>query len=852
MPELFVDLAIPVAVDALFTYRVPAELQAAVKRGVRAIAPFGKRTVIGIIVNSSPHPPAIRGLKSIADILDAEPVLSEDLLKLTEWMGRYYFAPWGEVLRAALVQGTTAPGKRIVRLTGSDIAALKLTPNQKAILSVLAERDARTISQLQKELRVRSIYTTLADLAQKNALIIEEKLPVSSARPKVERVIIISDIWKDRWRKRLEERGHTELAVRQNLILHDLIDLNEDYIPVPSYLKASRRSLSSVRTLEKKGLLSIIQRETIRSSSVGENFSEPAGNTITLNPHQQKAFDIVRESLEKEEFVTYLLHGITGSGKTQVYIEAIRVALSMHKTAIVLVPEISLTPQTVHRFRVHFGEQVVSLHSRMSIGERYDAWRMIRDRKYSVVIGPRSAVFAPLGNLGLIVVDEEHEASFKQFDQSPRYHARDVAIMRASISGAVVLLGSATPSIESYQNAINGKYTLLELPERVDTAKLPRIDIVDMTAERQKKLSAFREERKAQFKEDYKKAKADTRKLEFGLISDLLKEQITDRLRKKEGIILLQNRRGFAPIIECPACGYVAMCENCNISLTYHLTKKHCRCHYCGFVAPPPEKCPTCHSDEIKFRGFGTQRIEEELLELFPGVSLLRMDLDTTTTKGSHHRILQKFSEGEVDILLGTQMVAKGLDFPRVTLVGVISADTQMLLPDFRSAERTFQLLTQVAGRAGRSTLAGEVVIQTFQPSHYALKHVLNHDFRSFFVEELAYRQELFYPPFSRLAVIECRGESEPDVMKHALFIGGLLKAQRTGLIILGPAPAAITKINNRYRWHIVIKELKSSDRAGKQLHRSLTAALHQYRVSPIGKKRDVEVLIDIDPGGMM
>jgi len=424
--------------------------------------------------------------------------------------------------------------------------------------------------------------------------------------------------------------------------------------------------------------------------------------------------------------------------------------------------------------------------------------------------------------------------------------------MRANFSQAAVVLGSATPSIESYHNALNGKHVLLELPERIDSARLPSIEIVDLSKERQAKLAAFRQERLSQFRSDPGKARADTRKLEFGLVSDLLRAKIADRLEKKEGIILLQNRRGFAPIVECPDCGYAMMCKNCSISMTYHLAKKHCRCHYCGAVELPPDHCPQCQSAEMKFRGFGTQRIEEELHALFPEARLLRMDLDTTTERGAHHRILQKFSNREADILLGTQMVAKGLDFPSVTLVGVISADTQMLLPDFRSSERTFQLLTQVAGRAGRSTLPGEVIIQTFQPSHPALKHVLDHDFRSFYVEERAYREELDYPPYSRIAVLEFRGEVEPDVMKHALFFGTILRGQKSLLIVLGPAAAALARVKNRFRWHIVIKDLKSSDPAGAVLHRALRQALAQYRESPIGKSRSVDLVIDIDPGGMM
>ena len=856
MPELYADLAIPVAVDTLFTYRVPAELRSSISRGHRVIAPFGKRTVVGMVVKLSSTPPDGRQLKSVIDVIDAEPVLSEELLQLTEWISRYYFAPWGEVIKAALVQGATAPGKRTVRLAASRNGDVKVTPKEESLLKEISLNVGQSIQQLQRKTGIKSIYASLGRLIEGGHIIIEEKRPVTSMKSRFERVISADDEARGRWKSWLEGTQPVVAAFRlragQSALLRELSAFTGEYVAVTEFLKSRRTSLSSLRTLEKKGLIHFSTREVRTMPVPVEGYTEKPAVGITLNSRQQEAFNAIRAGIEQHTFATFLLHGVTGSGKTQVYIESIRVALDAGKTAIVLVPEISLTPQTVYRFRAHFGELVVSLHSRMSAAERYEAWRMIREKRFSVVIGPRSAIFAPLGHIGLIVVDEEHEGSFKQYDQNPRYNARDVAIMRASFAGAVVVLGSATPSIESYENAQNGKYSLLELPERVDVAKLPAIEIVDMTRERQQKLAAFRGARKAEFKENYLKAKANTAKLEFGLISDLLQAQIEDRLKKHEGIILLQNRRGFAPVIECLECGNVLTCTQCSISLTYHLAKKHCRCHYCGSVTPLPELCPACGSGEIKLRGFGTQRIEEELSELFPAAKILRMDLDTTTRRGSHHTILQKFADGGADILLGTQMVAKGLDFSRVTLVGVISADTQMLLPDFRAAERTFQLLTQVAGRAGRSALAGEVVIQTFQPQHYALKHVVGHDYVSFYTEELQYRKELSYPPYSRLAMLECRGENEREVMKHALMLGAMLKERKTGFYVLGPAPAALAKIKNRFRWHIVIKDLKSADPGGKRLREALTSVLLQYRDTPEGRGKMVELVVDVDPGGMM
>jgi len=447
--------------------------------------------------------------------------------------------------------------------------------------------------------------------------------------------------------------------------------------------------------------------------------------------------------------------------------------------------------------------------------------------------------------LGLIVVDEEQEATYKQFDAVPRYNARDVAIVRATYNNAVVILGSATPSVESYHNAISGKYQLLELPERVDNAMLPKIEIVDMVQERKEVYAALKEKLA-------KEERAQLAQFQVSSISRLLRLKIEDRLGKKQGVILLQNRRGFAPFLECPDCGYVEMCDQCEVTLTYHLPQKHLRCHYCGFVKPAPTLCPRCQGINIKYRGFGTQRVEGEIQKLFPQSSVLRMDLDTTARKGSHDRLLKKFSEEEGGILLGTQMVAKGLDFSKVTLVGVISADTQLLLPDFRASERTFQLLTQVAGRAGRRELPGEVVIQTFQPTHYSIRHAAQQNFKNFYAEELKYREELDYPPFSHLLLVEFKGENEKEVARHAERFSQLLRKLNSRFTILGPTPAVLSKLGGQYRWHILIKDLKRKDRSGRFARDAVRKALDAYRNSALGKSRTVKLVIDVDPQAMM
>ncbi len=865
MTDLFVDLAIPGGVDKLFTYSVPVELQHAVRRGVRVVAPFGKRTVIGFVIDTSLTSQVVaeRGrivphIKPIRDVLDPEPILTEDILELTRWISEYYFAPWGEVLKAVLVQGSARPGNRIVSFAAADLNAalqqLRHAPRQSAILREIAQSGPMAVQQLQKRTRSKAVYTQLNDLVKRGFIAISEDQPKEPVRGKTEQVVEITYDARVGWEESLKDPTYSSpRAPGQAAILRYLTAIVElpSVQTVTELLRGSGGTLSSFKALVRKGILAPSTRDLARVPEYDLYPSALGSIEITLNEAQQQAYNAVRDALTSGTFRTFLLHGVTGSGKTQIYIEAIRTALEQGRTAIVLVPEISLTPQIVRRFKYHFGDQVAVIHSRMSVGERYDAWRAAWEGRCSVVIGPRSAVFAPLKRLGLIVVDEEHEASYKQFDQTPRYHARDIAIVRASTAHAVVLLGSATPSLESYSNAVAEKYTLLELPERVDNAQLPPVELVDMTVERKERYEEFRAERKLRRASGESGGTEESRPVSSA-ISRLLRQKIEERLGKHEGIILLQNRRGFASYVECPDCGHTEVCKRCNISLTYHAAQRHLRCHYCGFTLPAPSLCPHCHSSGIRYMGVGTQRVEKELAELFPTAKVLRMDLDTTTRKGSHDALLRKFAEGEADVLLGTQMVAKGLDFSRVTLVGVISADTQMLLPDFRSSERTFQLLTQVAGRAGRSTIQGEVVIQTSQPGHPALRHVLAHDFGGFYNEEIAIRKELDYPPFSRLVLLEFKGRVENDVGQHASSFAELLASYSPSFAVLGPAPAALSKIKELYRWHIILKALKETDPGGHRLRKTLHDAVHSYRTSPHGKGRSVVLTVDIDPVSMM
>lgn len=842
MPQ-FADVALPVAVDKTFTYLIPPELQHAAVVGVRVTVPFGRKFVTGLVVGLSDSS-TVKGIKPVSDVIDTHPVLPAEMLELCRWIAGYYLAPLGEVVKAALPLGFAA-SKRVVRLSltlenlDTAVRALKSrSPKRAKLLSLLNEHGPLTSAELRKRTGLKTINAVLNDMEREGLIGTEEIIARTRKKAREQEFVLVDAIDTEQLAAALQTLGARKKNARQ--LLTTLTTLKGRFeISTADLLKTSRASSRALKDLVASGVVKVQKREVLHSQDYG---IEEQTLHIQLNADQQGILRELCKAIDAHESKPFLLHGVTGSGKTQVYIEAIRHCLSKGRSAIVLVPEISLTPQIVRRFRSHFGDDVAVVHSRMSTGERHDVWRLARTGTYRIVIGPRSAVFAPVTDLGLIVVDEEHEASYKQYDATPRYNARDVAIVRASKSKATVVLGSATPSAESYHNAATGKYTLLEMPRRIDAVPMPAIEIVNMTLERQRAYTALKESLP---KEEWRSLK----EFKQSSISLPLKQKIEDRLAKNEGIILLQNRRGFAPFVECPDCGHTEMCNNCSITLTYHLAKKHLRCHYCGIVRPVPDVCPQCKGMNIRLLGIGTQRVEEELATLFPTARVLRMDLDTTSRKGAHDRILRRFGNGEADILLGTQMVAKGLDFPRVTLVGVISADTQMLLPDFRSSERTFQLLMQVAGRAGRSTLRGEVVIQTHQSHHYTLQHVVDHDVKKFYEVEMNERRELDYPPFSRMALVEARGENETAVRKSAELFAQLLKGMNSGMLILGPTPAVIAKINKQYRWHIIIKSPKAKDPSGGALRSTLRSVLEMYEQRA---SRSVNLVVDIDPVGLM
>jgi primosomal protein N' (replication factor Y) len=821
------------------TYAIPEEFLARALVGVRVSVPLGKRLVTGILVALSEKAPAdIKNIKPLADILDSEPVFDEPFLQWTKWIASYYLTSWGEVLEAALPQGLKPETKSKVTVISEDVLQeiprlKKRSPKRAEILQRLAEYpNGVVIAHFVKRTKLKGVYAHINALAEAGLVKVEQ--PVSNlTKPKTQRVVKLSHELEhdtDALSGALMELERSQKQAQVILRLTQQRQLHPDEpLALELLKKTSNVSSATITALHKRGFIrfeqEIIRHENIRKAPAAE---DDIAN-LHLNSEQRSAADEIESAYKNSEPKTFLLHGITGSGKTEVYISLAKSVLDSGDGVLILVPEISLTPQLIERFErrlsTHHPTKIAVLHSRMSLADRYASWQMLARGETKIAIGARSAVFAPIHNLKLIIVDEEHEITYKQYDQTPRYNARDAAIVRAHQLGGVAVLGSATPSLESYYNAEQKKYTLLKLTRRALDAKLPTINVVDM-----RHSHPLRREQLAK---------------QSSLSAELL-FAIGERLKKKQGAVLLQNRRGFATYLGCSNCGDVVMCPNCAVTMTWHSVGNNMRCHYCGYTTPKNQSCPTCGSDKLYLGGVGTQRVEDELTAAFPGIRISRMDLDTTAKKGAYEKILTSFARGEADILLGTQMVAKGLDFPRVTLVGVINADTNLALPDFRSSERTFQLLTQVSGRAGRTEeLAGEVLIQTQQPDHPAIGQVIAHDYESFYQTEIAIRKETGYPPFSRLILLEFRGKTEQSVRQCSFNFHSVLPKTGNFFEVLAPTEAIIKKIRNEYRWHIIIKDSRSHDPNGEKIRRVLMGAMELYQKRFANAA--VSVTIDVD-----
>jgi len=808
----FVNVVFNLNIDKAFTYHLPSEFRSSVFAGQRVLVPFGKREITGIIVKLNVTA-AGREYKDVIDLLDNESLLDDDLLALTRWMADYYLAAWGQTLQLALPKGLDIKSQQLAMPAAHlDHPLAELSEKQTELFDLILREPGRSLTHYRKKSGTGSFYHTLRALENKGHILLDKQLVGARVGKKTERMITVT--------RDLE--GKLSGLRNQDRYHQILLPLAGQTLRFSEFTALTGLSAARIKTFSQRQIVEAGEREIFRTY---ENHIPEEKKNILLNDEQKHAVEHICTALDQNKFKAFLLHGVTGSGKTQVYLESIQRAIDNKKSAIVLVPEISLTPQTVGRFESFFPGKVHVFHSRMGLGERYDTWRRIAGEEISIVIGPRSALFLPVKNPGIIIIDEEHDASYKQDEKTPRYHARDTAIYRAKLNNAVVVLGSATPSLESYYNARVGKYHLLRLTSRIDNLAMPAVDIVDL-----KKINPTPAENR--------------------ILSPYLENEIRRVLEKKEQIILLQNRRGFSSFLQCQSCGFTARCQNCDISLTYHTSTNSLQCHYCGYSFPAETSCPKCQGTQIKFSGAGTQRIENILRKKFPSLRLLRMDIDSTSGRGAHEKILRQFKAGDADILLGTQMIAKGLDFENVSLVGVISADIGLTLPDFRSAERIFQLLTQVAGRPGRKNRQGKVIIQTAVEGHYTIHFARSHNYDGFYQVETGFRHESQYPPFGRLIKLGISAAEKKDAPRIAGEIARKLSnLNQDHFRIIGPAPSPLARLNNKYRWQIILKINRKKDPSAKHTRQLLRRTLSSYLSSPANS---TQVYVDVDPVHLM
>ncbi len=771
----------PIAQRLTFTYAIPADLS--IEVGQAVWVPFGARTLQGIVLALSDSSP-VAETREIAGIIQTEPILSPARVSLAYWISQRYLSPIFDAVALMLPPGFERQAITLISATpaSSNYDLSSLTQEQKQALELIQQRDKISLRQLEKALGKKKAQAAASQLVSRGLAARSYGLEPIKTGPKMAAYLSLA-IDADKARQE-SANLYRKRARKQSALINWLIEQGEP-VPLAGARKETKSDKAVVDALVGKGLIKV-QHIRIRRDPFSSQVITPSV-PLTLTPAQESAFKSIQASLRQTAPDVFLLHGVTGSGKTEVYLQALAEAIRLGKRAIVLVPEIALTPQTIERFAARFPRRVAILHSQLSAGEQFDEWQRIKNGEADVVIGPRSALFAPQPDLGLIVIDEEHEWNYKQ-DISPRYHARDVAIKLANLTGAVVVLGSATPDVESFYRAQKGGYRLLQLPERVTPrhgSPLPNVEIVDMREE----------------------LKAGNR----SIFSRSLSKAITEALAAREQVILFLNRRGGATFIQCRDCGFVLRCRRCDIPLAYHIAEETLSCHQCNQRYPVPRVCPRCQSRRIKFLGTGTQKLEQETGQAFPRARLLRWDSDTTRQKHSHQEILNRFRDQEADILIGTQMVTKGLDLPRVTLVGVINADTGLNLPDFRAGERTFQLLSQVAGRAGRGLPGGQVIIQTYSPGHYAVQAAARHDYSLLYEKEIAYRRQLHNPPFSRLACLmyahsnddACRQEAE---MMKRFIIEERDAAGIADISLIGPAPAFIHRLRGRFRWQVIVR----------------------------------------------
>ncbi|MFS0656075.1 primosomal protein N' [Bacillus sp. 179-C3.3 HS] len=799
--EVIVDVTTK-AIDRPFDYRVPDRFKDLVKPGMRVVVPFGPRKIQGFVTKVKDVTDVKTGnIKDIVDLFDLTPVLTDELLELSHWLTEKTLSYHITALQSMLPAAMKAKYEK-------EIQVLSEQELPQSLKELFGHQDSLLYTDIPPE-HLKLIQRHV----QKGHLEVRYHVSQKSGK-KIVRMMQVA-VSKEKLADKQQQLKKN--AVKQKALLSFLINASETTFLAKELQQQTGASSQTLKSFIQEGLLTESYEEVYRDPYKDREFTP--SQSLDLTTEQAAAAKHIHQAVSDHQHETFLLHGVTGSGKTEIYLQTIDHVLQKGKEAIVLVPEISLTPQMVQRFKERFGSSVAVLHSGLSTGEKYDEWRKIHRKEVKLVVGARSAVFAPFDNLGMIIIDEEHESSYKQ-EEMPRYHAKDVAIERARRHQCPVVLGSATPSLESYARAKKGVYTLLTLKHRVNQQQIPHVSLIDMREE-------LRNGNRSMFSEE-------------------LMLRLKTVLEKKEQAVLFLNKRGYSSFVMCRDCGYVEQCPHCEISLTYHRFQKRLKCHYCGHEAPVPASCPECQSEHIRYFGTGTQRVEEELTKVLPEARVIRMDVDTTSRKGAHEKLLTAFGNKEADILLGTQMIAKGLDFPDVTLVGVLSADTSLHIPDFRSSEKTFQLLTQVSGRAGRHDKVGSVVIQSYTPSHYSIELTKQHDYEAFYEQEMMHRRHQSYPPFYFLAMVTV---SHEDVMKAAHVsdqIAQFLKMNcAPNTRILGPAASPIAKIKDRYRYQCVIKYKRENELS------SLLKKIQDHYQKELEQKQ-LMISIDMNPYMMM
>ena len=815
MTESYCNVALPVPLRTTFTYAVPEELRAQVRPGSRVLVPFRKKSLVGVIVGMTTTAPEGTKVREIQTAIDLLPALTPKLLELGQWIASYYLAPIGEVFRAMLPPVTEISLKRQMVLTEAGKALAERLKDGSA-LTDLSGAEAEFLRRVLGKNGVVTFGTSgklglapeaLQRMQRRGYLEIREFV---QGRKRMTQHVVA---WKGK-ESQQEKLGEKEVRV------HTLLGMERGPLPMPQLLKLAQVSRAMIERMLRDGLLESWEEPVDPVEDPFDiGYTPPAH---TLNETQESAFHTIRARFELGEFCVQLLYGVTGSGKTEVYLRAVQDTLTRGKTAIILVPEIALTLWIGRQCRAWFGarfEGVAVLHSALSDVERAQEWWRVRNGAARVVVGTRSAIFAPAENLGLVIVDEEQENSYKQ-EETPRYHGRDVAIVRAKLESAVALLGSATPSLETYHHAANGKYEMLTMATRVENRNLAAVEIVDLRQDFQQTHQA-------------------------SPISQTLHAGIAECLSFHTQALVLINRRGYSWSVLCRSCGVSVQCVNCSISMTYHKSRNRLECHYCGSIQAVPKACPKCDSKYVYFFGEGSEHLEERLRKEFPGARIARLDRDTARTKQQYQETLGAFASGALDILVGTQMLAKGHDFQRVTLVGVISADSSLSLPDFRAAERTFQLLTQVAGRAGRGELPGRVLIQTYYPEHYAVQDAVRQDYLSFYERELHFRRMMMYPPFTSLANVIVRDTNLENAIRWSRRLSEYFAPHDgQGVRILGPASAPLARLKKEHRYQFLLKSPKKS-----VLTRILSGA---FSFCDAKKIPQTAVLVDMDPLTLM